>query len=163
FIFSKAGNELGQLLAKGQPAEGPILLATFVNLDNLEESSSLGRIIPQQIGTELANHGFEVLDIRLRTDTVQVKASQGEFALSRKLQAIAQEQETYAVLVGTYSVLYEQVYVNAKILKGSNKMTLAATDYFLPYEPEILHPEGFAGQNTDNRLNIQPNVRTSLK
>lgn len=161
----QAGQILGNNLAEkhlAEEPEGPILLASFVNLDNLEESSSLGRIIPQQIGSALSDCGFKLLDVRLRADSMRIEPSQGEFALSRELKVIAREQKAYGVLVGTYSKLYGQIYVNAKILKSSDKITLAATDYLLPYEPGLLDPKGFSGQE-EAKKNIQPNVRTKLQ
>lgn len=163
----QVGQFLGRMLAQSHPHDsepkGPILLASFVNLDNLEQSSSLGRMIPQQIGSALTERGFQVLDVRLRSDTLRIEASKGELALSRELQSIARQQNAYAVLTGTYSRLYGQVYVNAKILKSSSKTALAAKDYYLPYEPGLLHPEGLSGLKDAGSLNIQPSVRTSLE
>ncbi len=156
-----AGDSLVQLLQNKYPADRSILVSTFSNLDNLQESSSLGRLIPQQISTSLTRSGLELIDVRLREKTVLVQESHGEFALSRKIKDVAQDNQAYAVLAGTYSVLYNRIYVNAKILRSSDGMTIAATDYFLPFNAAALDPEGFAGQEA-RRLRFVPNVHTSL-
>ena len=157
-----AGSDLLMVLAGRHPVDSPLLLTTFVNLDNLQETSSLGRIIPQQIGTRLTQCGFEVIDVRLRSESLLVRQNQGEFVLSRKIAEIARNNQAHSVLVGTYSVVYNQVYVNAKILRSADGLTMAATDYTLPYDPRVLNPAGFSGADQGNPLFI-PNIHTSLE
>ncbi len=157
-----AGSDLLMVLAGRLPEDSPLLLTTFVNLDNLQESSSLGRIIPQQIGTRLTQCGYEVMDVRLRSDSLLVKQYQGEFALSRKIMEIARDNQAHSVLVGTYSVVYNQIYVNAKILRSADGLTMAATDYTLPYDLRVLRPEGFSGADPGSHF-FTPNIYTSLE
>ncbi len=157
----QAGMELLTQLDERHPYDLPLLLTTFVNLDNLEETSSLGRIIPQQMGTGLTRHGYQVVDVRLRKDTLLVSENRGELALSRRIEEIAGDEQTYSVLTGTYSVAYGQVFVNAKVLRSSDKVTLAAVDYALPLDLSALDPAGFSGADLD-RPRLTPNVQTSL-
>lgn len=157
----EAGTSLLTLLAGEHLEDSPLLLTTFVNLDDLEETSTLGRIIPQQIGTRLTQYGYEVVDIRLREDSLLVKQNQGEFVLSRKIMEIARDKQARSVLVGTYSVVYNQIYVNAKILRSADGLTMAATDYTLPYDLKALDPNGFSGSGSGQHK-FTPNVYTSL-
>ncbi len=108
-----------------------MLVSTFVNLDNLQSANSLGRLIPQQISSKLAQLDYRPLDIRLRHSDIEVKEKSGELALSRKLKDIALEQQASTILVGTYSVLYNKIYVTAKVLRCKDSTTLAAYDYTL--------------------------------
>ncbi len=157
----EAGTSLLALLAGKHPEDSPLLLTTFVNLDNLEETSTLGRIIPQQIGTRLTQCGYEIVDIRLREDSLLVKQNQGEFVLSRKIMEIAGDKQAHSVLVGTYSVVYNHIYVNAKILRSADGLTMAAADYTLPYNLRALSPEGFSGSGSGQHK-FTPNVHTRL-
>src|SRR3989338_905918 len=61
----------------------PIIVATLVNIDNLEQSSTLGRTVSEQVGSKLANMGYMVKELKLR-GTLFVKSSTGELLLSRE-------------------------------------------------------------------------------
>jgi hypothetical protein len=44
----------------------PLLVATFVNLEVLTESSRLGRLFSEQVGGRLAQRGYAVKELKLR-------------------------------------------------------------------------------------------------
>ena len=156
-----AGYELHNMLTASLPQETTILLTTFVNLDNLDETSSLGRIVPHHIATALTTCGHEIVDIRLRRDTLLVRQKQGEFGLSREIKEIARDNQANYVLAGTYSVLYNRILVNAKVLRSTDGLTVAATDYYLPYDSTVLDPSGFSGEQAAG-TRFTPNVRTGF-
>jgi TolB-like protein len=124
-------------------AEHPLLMASFVPLDDLDQTSPLGRVIPQQIGSRLVQHGIQVVDVRLRSNTLLIRDKQGEFALSRELHKINQDVNAYSVLTGTYTVVYGNVYVTAMILRAADGAVLAALDYTLPVDRKALAPDTF--------------------
>ncbi|MCA1743353.1 MAG: hypothetical protein LC631_05325 [Desulfovibrionales bacterium] len=157
----RAGDDLLNILAARQVRGSGIILTTFVNLDNLSETSALGRIIPQQMATRLIHGGHEIIDLRLRTDTLLVRQYEGEFALSRKIEQIARDKQACWILVGTYSVVYDQIYVNAKILQVADGLTMAAADYSLPYDRKALRSE-INGDKTEDKDIPEPNVYTTL-
>lgn len=136
-------DELRGVISVPEVYEYPMLLASFVPLDNLNQTSPLGRVIPQQIGSRLVQHGVRVVDVRLRTNTLLVRDNQGEFALSRELRQINQGVDAYSVLTGTYSVVYGQVYVNAMVLRASDGTVLAALDYTLPVDRSALEQDNY--------------------
>ncbi|MFW6005499.1 MAG: FlgO family outer membrane protein [Desulfonatronovibrionaceae bacterium] len=157
----QAGNDILSLLKNRIPEDGGILLTTFVNLDDLGETSTLGRTIPQQIGNRLIQCGYRVIDIRLRRGSLLVKEKEGEFALTRSIADLAGDNETYAILTGTYSVVYNRIHVNARVLKSTSGQALASIDYTLPYDLKALNPEGFSGARVGNQ-HFLPNVDTRL-
>lgn len=154
-----AGTSLINIMAGRVPEDTRFLLTSFVNLDNLSETSTLGRIIPHQIGTRLTQCGYEVVDMRLRTESLLVREKEGEFALSRKLTELARDNKANAILVGTYSVVYNQVYVHTKVLRTADSLTLAAADYMLPYDLRALNPAGFSGADITLH-HFTPNIST---
>jgi TolB-like protein len=121
-----------------EACEYPIMLASFVNLENLDESSPLGRIIPQQIGSRMVQQGMNVVDVRLRTNSLLIRRGEGEFALSRELEKIKRDVDAYAVLTGTYTVIYGQIYVTAMVLRSADGVKLASMDYVLPMDRKAL-------------------------
>lgn len=132
---------LYEALCATQPCELPLLMSSFVLLDNLDRTSPLGRIIAQQIGSRLSQHGMPMVDVRLRTQSLLVRKGQGEFALSRELEQINQDADAFAVLTGTYAVVYGRVYVTAMVLRSSDGAMLASLDYFLPMHRRSLYPD----------------------
>lgn len=127
---------VGDLLAetiesRGVPADQPILAASFVNIDDLAESSTLGRVISEQIGNRLAQHGFKIIEIKLRRESVYIKKGEGEFFLSRDLRNITAANDVYAVLVGTYAVSDYSVFVSARIVLTEDNTVIAGREYEL--------------------------------
>ena len=113
----------------------PLLSATFVDINNLEVSSGLGRVIGEQLGSRFAQQGFTVIEIKMRTN-IFVKEGSGEFALSRSVQEISQSHNAAAVIAGTYAVGRHSVFVNARLIRATDNLVLAAHDYVLPLGPD---------------------------
>lgn len=150
-IHYSIADSLRAVMCMPEVCEYPMLLSSFVLLDDLGQTSPLGRVIPQHIGSRLVQHGVQVVDIRLRANTLLVRNNQGEFALSRDLQKINQGVNAYSVLTGTYSVVYGRVYVTAMVLRASDGSVLAALDYTLPVDHRSLVDERDAQASTLER------------
>jgi TolB-like protein len=114
----------------------PILVASFVNIDDLQQSSTFGRMIAEQIGSRIAQKGYKVIELKLRTNTVFVQMQTGELLLSRKLREISLQHDAYAVVVGTYGDSKESVYVTAKIIRTEDSVILSSYDYRLFIGPD---------------------------
>jgi len=114
------------------PGDEPILVASFVNIDNLQESSTFGRMVAEQIAGGLAQQGMKVIEMKLRQEGVFIKEREGEFLLSRELQVISAQHEAAAVLVGTYAVAGNLAYVTARLVQVSDSSLLAAHSFSLP-------------------------------
>lgn len=126
-----AGDALENMLRGRVNKTSGILVATMVNLDNLDESSSFGRLVMQQIGSRLGQYGYRVLDVRLRAD--MAIRPDGEFMLSRNVGQLMQSNYgAEAVLVGTYSVAARNIYCSVRVLRLSDSAEVAAYEYYLP-------------------------------
>ncbi|MFN4894415.1 MAG: FlgO family outer membrane protein [Pseudomonadota bacterium] len=106
-------------------APGPIGVTTFVNIDDLYASSTFGRMVGEQLMSELAMKGFDVVELR-HADALQFLDTSGEFALSRDVRAVRGSRNLAAVVVGTYVVSPERVYVNARLIEPSTSLVLSA-------------------------------------
>ena len=51
----------------------PLLTGTFVNVNSLEDSSALGRIVAEQMSSRFAQQGFTMVELKLRRN-VFIKA-----------------------------------------------------------------------------------------
>lgn len=115
---------------------GPIGVATFVNVDDLHNTSTFGRTYAEQVMSELAMAGFDVIELR-HADAIQFLATSGEFALSRDVSVLRRERSLGGVVVGTYSVSPDRVYVNSRLIDPSTSVVLAAGTVEMPKTYEI--------------------------
>ncbi|MCP5441597.1 MAG: hypothetical protein H6968_00980 [Chromatiaceae bacterium] len=126
-LITKAGGRL-------QPSR-PVIAASFVNIDNLFQSSTFGRMVSQQVVTQFSNKGFTVIEMLLRKN-VYIKSQSGEFLLSRELQNISAEHNAQAVIVGTYAQGSRSLFVTAKVIDAVTNIVIASHDYVLPIGPD---------------------------
>jgi TolB-like protein len=115
--------------------DSPIVVATLVNIDNLEQSSTLGRIVSEQVSSKLANMGYTVKEVKLR-GSMYVKSSTGELLLSRELRDIQASHHAQAVVVGTYSDANQYVYLDIKLVNVDSRI-VSGYDYAIPANPLV--------------------------
>ena len=113
-----------------------VLVATLVNVDRLDESSRLGRIFSEQIAGRLVQRGVLVTELKLR-DSVSLQPRQGEMLLSRELSEVSQQHDAQAVVVGTYAVSAQTLYVSLKLVSPVGNTVVAASDYTLPMDENV--------------------------
>lgn len=135
--YASADNLAEWLRFRGVDPERPILAATFVNVDNLMRSSTLGRIISEQTASRLAQHGFRVIETKLRHDSIFIQKGKGEFLLSREIMELSVERDAYAVLVGTYAVSDYAVLVSARMVRTEDSSVIAGYDYEIIQDKNI--------------------------
>jgi TolB-like protein len=98
----------------------PILVATLVNNDNLNDTSSFGRSFQNNIIAGFVSRGFAVKEIKLRRDML-VEVHKGEFMLTRDLQELAGKQRAQAVVVGTYTLANRVMYLSVRLVSPQNQ------------------------------------------
>lgn len=114
----------------------PFIVATLVNIDQLEQSSTLGRLISEQVASRMSQLGYGVLELKVRNG-VYMKRNEGELLLTREIKEVASTHNAQAVIVGTYAESSTMVYVNLKVVNPSTSVILAAYDYALPLDKQI--------------------------
>ncbi len=117
-------------------AAGPVAVATFVDLDNLYGTSTFGRVLGEQMISELAMKGYNVREIR-QSEALQIMYDQGEFGLSRDLKQLRQAQDLSGIIVGTYTVSPVRIYVNARLIDPNSALVLSAASVEMPKTQEI--------------------------
>lgn len=114
----------------------PILVATLVNINDLQSSSAFGRMTSEQIGSRLANSGLPVAEIKLR-EAILVEEGRGELMLSRDARNIARARGAQALVVGTYATGRDAVYVNVRLVSATDGRILSSHDYVLPMTRDV--------------------------
>lgn len=124
--------QLGGKLNNSQP----MIVATIVNIDDLNSSSTFGRLASEQVSARFSQSGFTMIEMKFR-DFVYMKQDQGELLLTREIKDVAQSHNAQAVIVGTYALTGESIFVNLKVIQPSTNVVLAVQDYTFPMDANL--------------------------
>lgn len=152
-VAYRAADHLHAQLKGGEAVGYPMLAASFVESSDLDSASDLGRLISEQIASRLSQHGYSVAEVQLRADQLALGPSDGVLALSRDPARIDLDVDAYSILVGTCTTIERQIFVNARVVRVSDGVALASSDFTLP----LVHQRG------SGRADAQPSVRTVLR
>ncbi len=117
---------------------GVVTLSTsFVDIHDIDMTSAFGRVAFQQIGSRLAQYGFNVVEARL-VSTLVMTPRAGEFMLTREAaRLLTDAYDADAVLVGSYSDEGGNIFVSARVVRLSDNVILAAYEYYLPRDTDV--------------------------
>ncbi|MDH3359796.1 MAG: FlgO family outer membrane protein [Desulfobulbaceae bacterium] len=129
--------DLVQQLLKN-PEEGVrdnyvVTVGTFVNMSQLYATSSLGRFISEQLITELQKEGVEVVEVR-KTPSIMMSSNDGVFGLSTDMDELSLVHNAQAMVVGTYSAVGGEIFINARLLRNSDNMVLSTGSLTYPMD-----------------------------
>ena len=109
----------------------PLLIATMVNIDSMNQSSRFGRLISEQIATRLTQLGYNVVEMKLRSD-VYIREGAGELLLSRDVRDLSKNYNAQVVVVGNYAVAAGYAYLTLKAVTVTDNRVVGAVNYLLP-------------------------------
>ncbi|WP_224981324.1 FlgO family outer membrane protein [Geomonas agri] len=110
--------------------ENTFIVTSFVNLDNLNETTSFGRLVAEDVIHELQVRKWKVYEVRLAKDTTVNE--HGEFSLSRDIQKIRALYKIGGVVTGTYSVADNHLVVNARVMDIGTGLVISSGQIHLP-------------------------------
>ena len=114
--------------------QGTVALPTsFVSLDNFNETSSLGRLISEQLFYEFNQRGYPIREYRI-PGSINVR-EEGEFYLSRELGDLALRSPGSVIIVGTYSGDKQALFINARLVRPSDGRVLRTANLVLEGNP----------------------------
>ncbi|WP_157470145.1 FlgO family outer membrane protein [Desulfobulbus elongatus] len=104
-----------------QQPDQPILVATLVNNDDLNDTSNFGRSFQNNITAGFVKRGYAVREIKLRRELL-VQMYKGELMLTRDIQELAAAtQRAQAVVVGTYTLANRVMYLSVRLVSPRNQ------------------------------------------
>ncbi|MGB0468619.1 MAG: FlgO family outer membrane protein [Pontibacterium sp.] len=113
-----------------------VIAASFVDINNLRVSSTFGRMVSEIFATALTNTGYPVIEVKMR-DSLFIKEQAGEFMLSRQMRSITTQHDAQAILLGTYAVGGDTVYLSARVVSALDNIVIASYDFSLPLNRNI--------------------------
>ena len=109
---------------EGFVEEYVLTVNSFVNLNSLYKTSSLGRYLGEQMIGELQAAGLGVIDVR-KSNSLMIRESAGEYGLSRDMNELRRSHNSQGVVVGTYTYADGQILLNARVLRNSDGMVIS--------------------------------------
>ena len=108
----------------------PVIVTTFVNLNNFKETSDLGRLLKENLIHELQVRGWKVVDINYMP---KIKVNKnGEFVLTRDMRKLAKKYKVSSILVGTYAIVDNALIVNARVINAKNGIVISTGQFEIP-------------------------------
>lgn len=135
--YAAADSLLEQLKYNVAP-NNTLIIATLVNIDELDSSSTLGRLISEQVSARFTQKSYRMVELKFRHN-VYMAQGQGEFMLTREIHELANAHAAQAVIVGTYAQSSDYVYINLKVIQPNTNTVLAVHDYALPLDENNRH------------------------
>lgn len=132
----------------------PVLVTTFVNIDNLAETSNFGRVLQDGIASRFVQLGYTVKEIKLRRE-INIDRQGGETMLSRDLVHLKTSQKAQAVAVGTYSLTGNIMYLTARLVRPDNANIISSVDYRIELDNAMLAMLGLQLKNESDDLFIE--------
>jgi hypothetical protein len=124
----RAAHELSGQLRFLLDEQDKVLVATIVDRDHLGDSSTIGRLITEQVGANLARDGVAVLGPAMR-DMPALQPGVGEPMLSPEMRALAKQHQARVVLIGTYTEGMSKYFVNLKAVDLRSNTVIAAHSF----------------------------------
>lgn len=115
----------------------PILTTTFVNNNNLQQTSKFTRTLQSHIASGLVQLGYTVQEINMRKDLL-VQPESGETMLTRHLENMRGDYKAQAILVGTISITNRTMYIAARLVNPKTTNIISAKDYKFCMDDNVL-------------------------
>lgn len=120
---------------------------SFVNENNTNQSSPLGRLMAESMYYEFNQRGFPTREYRL-TGNIKVENGKNDIALVANQLVPTKGQKWAALLVGTYYVDKDATFVNVRLVRASDGLVLRTAQLVLPNTPVVLRMAQADGGST---------------
>lgn len=111
-------------------SDSRIAVASFVNINNLDETNKLGMELAENLMHEMHVRGFGVVDFKTR-EALKVKAN-GDFVFSRDINELKKQYNIHYFLSGTISRNVDGVVINARLVQADTSLVASTAQGFLP-------------------------------
>ncbi|MBU2571562.1 FlgO family outer membrane protein [Methylotuvimicrobium sp. KM2] len=130
-----AVDELLTHLRHPLPRGSLVVVNSLVNVDDMSQSFSFGRIVSDQIASAFHRSGYRVMGMELPTE-IFVKNDTGILQLSDETKAGLAEVGAQALLVGTFAPGKKNAYVSLRVVDIDSGYFVATTDYSIAMGPD---------------------------
>ena len=115
----------------------PILVTSFVDLNDLTKTNAFGRVIQRSIASRFVQNNYSVKEILLGS-SIFIEPRQGETILTRDLTLLANNSSSQAVVVGTWTRTGQTLYLSVRAVHPETGNIISSKDYHLCMDDDIL-------------------------
>lgn len=133
----------------GHQEKQPVLVTTFVNNNDLSDSSDFGRTIQSHVASRFVQQGIVVKETKMGRELL-IKPGEGEFMLSRSLHELADKQSAQGVVVGTYTLAQRTLYLSVRLVNPVDQTIRATYDKKICLDDATLRLFGFQVSDTED-------------
>lgn len=106
----------------------PLVVSSITDTQHLDQSSRFGNIVADFVRSRLTQNHFLISEPRLRA-AMLMKRDEGEMMLGRDAHSLVSAPTYSCILTGTYAPADTLVYVDLKLISGTDAKILSAVDY----------------------------------
>jgi TolB-like protein len=114
-----------------------IMTAPFADLHDVKNTSPLGRILAEEMGNSLTNHGYRLADTRVFMPSPYSLKEQGETALSSDPDQAGATNGLQTMLTGTYALVDGGLRISARLVQPADHAVIATASCRLRVTEEI--------------------------
>ena len=137
-VAAKVADTLDANLLYTLDRTAPILYTSFVELSRLNTTSRLGMLLGDQVASRFSQHGHRLIELKLMKNAIVMKQNTGEFALSRDSRRIMDMHDAQAVLVGTYTLSGDRIFISARLVGAEDNIILSACYFSYRLDKDLL-------------------------
>jgi TolB-like protein len=130
-LIYRAAQTLGERAETLDKAR-PIIVSTVVSVNNLDNSSTFGRLVSQLVANRLQQRGFLVRDLNFMR-ALELRPGTGELVLTREASKIGETANAQAVVAGTYAIGGNEIYLNLRLIDATSSMVLSSIDVVIAW------------------------------
>ncbi len=104
----------------------PIILTSFVDVHDFNQTSNFGRLLSETLGTHLDRLGMPIYEYRIKNRLVVNK--NGEFFLTRDVKGMRRGFVDGYVLTGTYGLSKDRLILNARLVEYQSGRVIASAN-----------------------------------
>ncbi|NOR70752.1 MAG: hypothetical protein GQ532_13835 [Methylomarinum sp.] len=117
------------------PTGSLVVINSLVNVDDLSQTFSFGRIISDQISSAFHRAGYRVMGMELPTE-IFAKGDAGILHLSAKTKEALNNIAAKSLVIGSFAPGKRNVYISLRIVDIASQNIIATTDFSVPMGPD---------------------------
>jgi TolB-like protein len=102
----------------------PVAVASFVDLDKLNSTNTLGRFLTEGVMDRMSSRGYTIVETRAARE-LMTQTNVGEQALSREPEEMKGGAAADFVVLGTYTMSGDTLSVHARLVKPESRQVVA--------------------------------------
>ncbi|MGR9044693.1 MAG: FlgO family outer membrane protein [Gammaproteobacteria bacterium] len=117
------------------PKDSLVVINSLVNVDDLSQSFSFGRILSDQISSGFHRSGYRIMGMELPTE-IFVKNESGILHLSDETKEALNNVGASALVVGVFAPGKRNAYISLRVVDIASQNFISTTDLSVPMGPD---------------------------